>query len=302
VDKFNIFLLFSEDVHHLIHDSGAMETYLLHLARTIDRADCENGSVVFTDSANCQRFLDGVEALGDMIGYLGTVSTVEAIYVLLNDIEVTHWTDSPQHDLQEVNVYYRLFDPPSRSLSQTSIPTVHEAAERKFRIVHAEKEDVLVINFHPQQVDFSTIIRGQRTERPVLINVDVVNDFKSLEDWLYKRIKKRKYNDTDNRHVETSREYLTGKSPILGGQSGKSELATLLPRAIGDKKVRKYLANINADGIYVRYEYEGETPQNGFHGYHLIRPESHAVDFKAINDLPDRVKALLDFRQQISAV
>jgi hypothetical protein len=57
---------------------------------------------------------------------------------------------------------------------------------------------------------------------------------------------------------------------------------------------------VNFDSVkkcYIRFEFENDNPQNQYHGYHLVTPKTHEMDTKAVKDIPQRMKDLIEYRR-----
>ena len=143
----------------------------------------------------------------------------------------------------------------------------------------------------------------QKINKPTFVHIPYVHDFYSLENWLYQNTQKRNLNTTDFRHQEKSPDYIKGKSPLLYDLKNKENhnlLQSLLDDAVGDAQEKNILINFdNEKKCYIRFEYEGDNPQNQYHAYHLVKPITHKRDLIAEKLIPSRIIDILEYRNTL---
>lgn len=132
---------------------------------------------------------------------------------------------------------------------------------------------------------------------PSLVHIPQTNQFKDTDGWINENRSTRKYNESDNRHIEAHSNYIKDKSPIIGGQKGKEVLDQLLPEALGHDDRKILFAYDEGAERYIRYE--DENANNQFHGYHLAKPKTHERDIKAEKLIPEAVKEIIEYRLKL---
>lgn len=297
------YIHFTEKPETLVHSPVQFEELINHIIHMVDRADCERGAVLCFEETNATQFITNLDALKDFEEFVGTLSTAEAISLILNGLSAENWQEKQLHETDEWKAFYRHFPANTRMTNEICPDVLKETAERMAMNLHHAGNKVLIIdigNSFPD-INYLSVIRGGGQSEPEMFNISKVSDFKSLEVWIYANTPDRQYNYNDNRHIENHPNYIAGKSPVLGGMGGKAHLAELLKSAIGDPKERQILANYDEanNGVYARYEYENVEHQNQYHGYHLVIPFTHEPDPIEIHKLPPRVVRLLEYRRML---
>lgn len=275
-----------------------------HVVHMLDRADCEKGAVLSFSEDNAEQFVSDLEALKEFEEFIGTYSSAEVISLILQELSVQNWPDKQLHETDEWKKFYRHFSAGARIVSDDCPDVLKETAERIAMNLQQNNDTgkllILDIGNAFPEMSYISVIRGVNQDPPQMVNINKVSGFKELETWIYANTPDRNYNSADNRHIEGHPDYISGKSPVLGGIEGKTVLALLLKKAIGDARKRPILVNFDYDkGAYVRFEYENVEIQNQYHGYHLVRPATHIQDVKAIQQLSPRIIKLLDFRKSL---
>lgn len=102
-------------------------------------------------------------------------------------------------------------------------------------------------------------------------------------------------NRNDFRHCENHRQYIKGKSPLIGGINGFDNAFFYLSGAIGDAKTsREIVINIDKTNKDFIIRYENENFNNQFHGYHMVNNSGgeYSADTKKIVLLKSRNKGI----------
>lgn len=299
MDGFNFFLLFpTHEIIDTIQSEDDLQVYLEHIRYLIDLADCERGAEVFYSGSNWQDFVSACQVIDSLGSYdLFKPETISAIILQ----SATNWEDNRRHSTNE-NVVYRVWDFESRLLQDSFPDTIKEIVE--YGLLAGNKKDLLV-NIKCTYVfnrRFIPVLNDalEQAGKPTLFFVSYVVDFRSLWNWLLDNRKQRNFNHTDNRHILGHTAYLRGKSPLLGGIAGKARAEDLLKTAIGDSRVGGTLFNFDEEKqCYIRFEFENDNPQNQYHGYHLVSPQTRERDFPAEERIPRRVVDLLDYQKDL---
>lgn len=267
--------------------------FMESLTICIDRADCEKGSELFYQGANKDSFLEQLVMIEEL-GNFGIASPDVAINILLQDALAENWEENPHYIPNEC--HYQVDENHYKITS--GIPDVLKEIYERKTINNQSKYILLNLSkkfiFKNEKI---TICKICNDIPPNCQDIFHIKNFKKLDEWFNQNRTPRNYNLNDNRHIETHSDYIKGKSPLLGGMGGKTNAALLLKNAVGDKKETQRLYNLDGDH-YIQFEYEGNNRQNQYHGYHLVKPETHEEDKKAVRDIPQRVIKILDYRKQ----
>ncbi len=298
MDKFKakVFLHFlTENIDRYINSANDGLAFIEFVTICIDRADCEKGSELFYQGANKDKFLEQLMMIEEL-GNFGMAPPDVAINILLQDAYAENWEENPYYKPNEC--HYKIQE--NQYDTTSDIPDVlKEIYERK---IADNQSKYILLNLYNQFIynDIKiTICKIYNNNLLDYIDVFYLKNFKELDRWFNENRTPRNYNFEDNRHIETHPDYIKNKSPLLGGMGGKTYAEFLLKNAIGDKKETQRLYNFDENHkCYIQFEYEGDNPQNQYHGYHLVKPKTHEVDKKAVRHIPPRVIKILDYRQR----
>lgn len=302
MSNFHIYIRFPAGVENLITSNQEGRRFLKDIQILLDRADCEKGSVLYYNGAERDVFFNEMGLLQeeDLLGFFGTLDFNEVIAFLLYEANATNWTENPIHDVKEEVYYYRQWLSANRAANEDCPIVLKEMAERHVRIQGSNNtEKCLFLNIFrtPPILEPILIVRGTY-QNSALINIESVSNFSELDNWFLVNRIERNYNHNDNRHIEGHPQYISGKSPLLGGLGGKQNASELLMNALGDQRKRKYLVNYDqGNTAYIRYEDENALDQ--YHGYHLVKPTVHERDIDAEDEIPGRVKDILKYRKAL---
>lgn len=285
-----VFLHFPHDTKDDSEDK--LTAFWEDLVFAIDRIDCEKDTYIFYGEANKNKFVELLKYIEDYIGQVGTFDIETSLDILLRDCEA--------EVAQEVSSqnYYGCWN-----LDKCEIIQIEETfIVAKIMVdYHLKDNETILLDInHSLQLnrDFLPILvdSWKVGEKPQLILLDYCYDFDALNNWLIKKQIPRTYNFGDNRHLENHPQYIRGKSPLLGSQGGKTNAERLLQTAIGDKRVNKDLINYDSDNeCFIWFEYQNASPQNEYHGYHLVKPYTHERDTKAEEKISERIKKILAY-------
>lgn len=262
----------------------------------IDLADCEKDSAIYYDASNVNDFIDDIVILNDvdMLDYFGGYEFKEVLSILLFE------NTAGRIDAINTSCTYSIYQKSNNELTKDPPSTFIKAAQKQISTLNNKH---LVINFlssffMPNPIP---IIVNDDNGLVEIVNIPWVQNFLEIDNWLQNNRLKRQFNDTDMRHIEGNPSHIKGKSPLLGGIGGRPNAANLLISAIGDKNRNKGLMNFDTtNNAYIWFEYENDNPQNKYHAYHLVKPNSHENDIQAESKLPQRVIEILKYRQGLS--
>jgi hypothetical protein len=304
MNHFHVYLVFPISPDDQINSQEEGRTLLRKIQMIIDRSDTENGTLLYYDSQNLTAFFSALQPLeeDDLLGSFGCYTAEETISILLQQSSVIEWTEDPIHEVNEESIYYKKWDNLSRNQIDSILPVHKEISERILRISDHDLEKCLLLEVCPTDEELISIIRGSFDSLPNFTHINIVSDFLSLENWFEQNRIPRVFNLTDNRHIESHPNYISPKSPLLKGQAGRANAQNLLQSALGDKREKKYLVNIDQNNYNVYIRYEDENAMNQFHGYHLVKPITHDRDLEAEKKIPNRIKLLLEYRLEITNV
>jgi hypothetical protein len=303
VDKFHLFFVFSPIPNEVVDQQDLADNYIKNMVYMIERADCENTSTIYLSRNNIKEYIEELDILNEILPFTGILNSTELIALLLQQIEPKYLNEELIQNDQPNSRYYRQLISASRTLTDGPKNLVKDLIEKTITSQSSVNEACFILNPGGGVADeeYITVIRGGSDERPVMATLDIIRDFTQLEECFYTNSQPRMYNHGDNRHIEGHGSYIPRKSPLIGGQTGKENARNLLSKALGDRKDRQYLVNFdNINNRYIRFEFEGQNPQNQFHGYHLVMPTTHEPDEKAVSQISKRIIKLLEYREYLS--
>jgi hypothetical protein len=294
MQAFHIYIYFPENPEEYIKNEEEGRKILKDFQMAIYLADCEKGSLVYYSKSNKDSFFNNLHAFEELsnlkVGSYDFETVVNTFFIENNILAIS--------EDNKTGCQIKIYNSYSNGLD-TDLPSVFNAIVTKSSSLRGLDKQI-ILNF------FNAFL----SQNPVLIIVDCngdvntitvpfVTNCKSLFDWLKESRINRSYNFNDNRHIENhpqSQIVSHKKSPLLGGLAGKQNASDLLNKAIGDKRLTKdliYFDEFNEQ--YIWYEFENDTPQNQYHGYHLVIPGTYASDVIAIKKIPERVVFLLEY-------
>jgi|GEM_PF-1012298 len=309
MDKFNVFLHFlTENIDQYISTADKGLAFMESVIVCIDRADCEKGTELFYQGSNKDLFLQQLILIQEFseIGNFGTIPPEVSINYLLQEINAVNWEENQQYS--DEKCHYQIEE--NKHGHQNIITDFPDGLKEIYQRKIADNQSkYILLNLYNEFIynDIKiTICKICNNIPPDCQDVFYAKNFKELDQWLDKNRKPRNFSFEDYRHIETHPKYDRGnknrppKSPLLGGLGGQQHAANLLKDALEDKRERpNRLYNFDEKyKRYIQFEYEGDNPQNQYHGYHLVKPTTHEPDKKAVNDIPQRVVKILEYRQR----
>lgn len=288
----NIYLHFPRGIDNIFREREIAIKHTKDLQMMIDLADCEKNSKLFYCKSEKDNFIEDLIVVDEILNNIGGYDFETAINILINDSDVKNILHK-----EETNCSYSIFEPSINDLDRDIPDLFKEIAKRR---LDNSRNNFLVINAFRLHFTSNSIliIKNQAMQSQDIVEIPSVTRFVDLDTWLQGHRCERHFNNTDERHIETSPRYIKGKSPLLRGIAGRSSAENLLKAAIGDKRETEDLMNFDeVNDNYIWYEFENENPQNQYHAYHLVKPNSHERDIKAIEKIPQRVKKLLEYRK-----
>lgn len=268
---------------------------------TFDRADCEDGALLYYYKSNKDSFIRDLNILQDedLIGNFGGYSFEESLNILLNETYIINCEDDPLYFINSDKCFFKHWITDTRDSTPDFPEILKEIAEHELKIANKANEKQILINFLNSYHSRNpiNIIKDCRGEEPVFIYVNFVSNFIELDEWFIQNRIKRNFNFGDFRHIENHPQYIKGKSPLLGGIGGKQNAANILDKAVGDKREKKCLINYDVvNKCFIRYE--DENTNATFHGYHLVKPITHEIDQTEINKISQRIILILEYRKK----
>lgn len=298
------FIYFPENIDDRIDSLEVANKIIKDFQMTLDLADCETASTLYYSKANKDAFFANIQAYQNLIDLnIGAYDFEAAIDVLFADNGVKQIEDTNMSGC-EISTYISN----TKALDKNLPNIFYDIVVRTLSLT--ANELLLMINFY----------EGYFSQNPILLIMDCgvttstasvayVSDFLSLDKWLQDHRSSRTFNKTDKRHIEKSSDHRKDpktneyKSPLLGGIGGRLNAEKLLATAIGDKRNddNKYdlVEFDNKHGQYIWYEYEGDTPQNQYHGYHLVEAFSYERDDSAVNRISKRIMKIIEYRIEL---
>lgn len=293
----NTYIHFPEKLDDYIDSVDQGRNLIKDFQMTIDLVDCEKGSVLHYSKSNKDLFFENIDAFEEYFGYFGGLDFKDTIDILFQESEI-----NPINEDSETNCTYSVYNKDSPYLDR-DFPIIFRETLNSSKTLKGQ-DKLIILNFFNSY--FSTnpisIIEDCGQKGRQIIDLQFVENFKQLDEWLIENRTPRKYNMGDNRHIENHPQSLINshnKSPLLGGLRGKQNAEQLLKNAVGDKRKTKDLINcdINNNDSFIWFEDENENPQNQYHGYHLVKAYTHENDKKGIAKIPERALDILNYRQ-----
>ncbi len=294
----HIYLHFDASIVNKIQDDKGGETIIKHLQFIIDRSLCEPGCKLYFDDASRIKFFDDCRLLEDpeYLGGFGAYNLEEVINLLLTEPGVCSWESRSLFKSQDPKYYYRQWLNASEQAIEQFPDVLKEIFER-ISLTATPQNKCLFLNFirSYQTEDKVTVLKSCYDCDAQTVRIEHVSDFIGLDTWLNSTHATRIFNHNDNRHVIGHPDYISPKSPILGGMGGKPHLSGFLGNAISDVNRGKQLYNQDTtNDCFVRFE--DENAGNQYHGYHLVDPKTSIRDAKAEDNMSDRLKKLMEYR------
>lgn len=295
--KIYIYIHLPDNPEDFIDTREGADKFVREFLTTIDLADCEKGSKVYYCQTEKKSFITNLSVLGELISWRkGNYGLGETLNILINNSEIR-----PIEESRDANYIYSIYNcPPYDScdkLLQNFSVLFEQAAKHSLEGTNPDNKVILLNPSRMYRVPnpVPIIRRRYNEEKPQMTSIPLVTNFIELDDWLQKNREERKFNSEDERHIEASPRYIKGKSPLLDGKAGQQHASELLKSAIGDKRKCKYLINFDhRKNEYIRYE--DENSNNQYHAYHLVLPDTHRRDQDAVNQVSDRIKDILNYR------
>lgn len=263
----------------------------------IDLADCEKDSKLYYSKTNKDNFFGNIQALEEFMT-IGSYDFETVVNTLFNESEVNAVNESIIEGCE-----VKSFQADGGYLVDNLPLIFYDIVRKHTYIVEPDKQIIL------------NLFNGFFSQNPILllkhcgitsvtpIQIEYFTSFAELDTWLEKNRTERNFNNTDNRHIQGSPDYIPGKSPLLGGIAARPKASELLKNALGDKRRNDNvndLVNFDEDrNEYLWYEYEGDNPQNQYHAYHLVLHDAHQTrDKVAVGRITSRVIAIIEYRKQ----
>jgi hypothetical protein len=295
MDIFHFYMNFPESIDNHVHSIDQSSVFIKMLQVSIDRADCENGSKIYYNGTNKDKFVEDAKTLQEF-GFFGTLDIEDVINYLLIDSDSSNWESDPIFIDNEFYCKYKHILESGDHAENTEL-VLKELAEKSNLVNDSLIEKCLLINFceTPTIKNTVNVLRVHKQHGMSICLFDSVNNFSQLDEWINNTRRVKVYNLTDNRHIENHPEYIKGKSPNLYGMANRPKAAELLTKSIGDKRFSNYTLNLDQDKeCYIRFEFENH--HNQYHGYHMVEPITHEINDVRIKQLPPRVLDILNYR------
>jgi len=280
--QLNIFLLLPEanPIDEFFHDAYrfleevALREMFHSMNSSMEWVFREKNAFLFYDGQNISGFLENFQPFSDE--YL--TNPTEVMRDLLSNAD--NWRDNPAPD-----VYCSNFILHGQKLHAITDHTLSEIAERKSQ---TRTEGFLLFNFYAATFihEEISIIKYLADEHLALLlpSVSYANEEKQIYQWLLKNRLLRNFN-LNPKHGENGK---GGHQKSRGNNvsllhCSKERAQKLLYAAIGDHRKTKDLFNFDAAvQKFIVFKYEGDTPQNQYHGFHLDNQNEVSDTFKAI--------------------
>ncbi len=317
MDTFNIFIHFpTENLEEIFRSTEMLKSHNDEIIMICIRTICEKGANLFYFRPNLDKFIEEFTALNclwEEDKYLQKENEYdyEKEYLALNidsnlrGIIEEEGQDETSLKLED-NCVYRLWRLENDTIEKKFPDILKHITERQLKSKETKHILININNLLHFQCKYFSVFKDCKNNAtanlPQFVNIPHLHSFEELERWFKKNRTPRKYDFDDNRHkqrknAKNSRIKKDNKSPILNND--KHHIVKLLEEAIGDPSYKDYLINYDEkNGQYVRYEFEDDTPQNQYHGYHLVLQGTYERDEKEVNQIPDRVMQIIEYRNK----
>lgn len=172
---------------------------------------------------------------------------------------IKSWNNWRDDKLQKSSITYSLF---TQAISNNSLCEVRES---QFINDHKENDAHAILNHFAYNLPSSISISRNRINN----NITILSTEYEIKDWfITNRIPKRNFQITD-KHGENRQDIRVINGEIISPlRCSKEHAFELLKSAIGDSK--KDLYNFDPqNGEFIVFKFEGNNPQNMYHGYHV---------------------------------
>lgn len=207
-----------------------------------------------------------------------TMGAIGRMRQVLYDIGAYSWNESPSQ--KDDYTYYLQTGRGSGLPLYINGSTVAECSEHKFR---NELTALLSLQDSEYNIDCPIFINRSKNYGELEMNIISVDNLftpKAIVNYVVMNREKRNFN-LSKKHGEKGIGFLpNGKGPVSPLECSEAEAQDLLTKAIGTRDCEELYAYDEIREKFIVFKYEGENPQNQYHGYHPI----------AQNDVPDRVK------------
>lgn len=254
----------------IVLEEAKLISFLKQLESLVETVGCKKDTNLFYSANEINDFLENVEELNKEELYL--IDAASTIDEYLQKANAINWLDKP---LQSNDFQYCILDFNSSKIVQLFNHSINESLEQQ---LYYQDHKVLLINHlainAPNQ--YASLIKrtNKSNNFPIAIIIPLVNNEKELNKWLTQNRKTRVFNLIPKHGENGKGAYQSNKGDEVSIlECNKEEAQKLLKNAIGDVRIdakRLY----NYDPIrdnYILFYYEGENPQNQYHGFHISK-------------------------------
>ena len=148
MNKFHIYINFPNKFDSKISSKEDGTEFVTEFQMTIDRADCENGSILYYSKKNKDAFFEELNLFQNeaFYGNFGGYTFEETLNILLDDVNICNWETNPIHDSLEKICYYRQWDSDSKNPISDYPIVLNEITERDSRLSSQKTEECAFLN------------------------------------------------------------------------------------------------------------------------------------------------------------
>lgn len=262
-------------INEITNDEGQLKSFLIQLERILETVGQEKDTDIFYNSEEIKAFLNDLE---EDIEELYLINPAAIINEYLEKVNAINWQNNKK---QSSKNRYFLLDLKAFSITELEDHSLGEGVAFE-KIENNDK--CLILNHLALQLDshYISIISEQRgvLVKRVLTNLSVVNSKDELSNWLLENRKKRRFNLSD-KHGENGtlswKNSNNNKVSLL--ECSKEDAQKLLSTAIGDNRIdERRLYNYDKKcNKFILFYFEGDNPQNQYHGFHIDIEESQKI-------------------------
>ncbi len=253
----------------IVLEEANLISFLSQLDALLEIVACEKDTNLFYSANEIKDFLINVEETNKEL-YLIDVASIIDEY--LQKANATNWQDK---SLQNSSFQYILLDFNEQRMIQLSDHSINEGIERQ--LDYSENKVSLINHLAiktPNQ--YLSLLKKTSipTSFPIAINIPLINNEIELFRWLSQNRKPRIFN-LNQKHGENGKgAHKANKGDDVSIlECSEKKAQELLIDAIGDARINsKRLYNYDSDiDKYILFYYEGNNPQNQYHGFHVSK-------------------------------
>lgn len=256
----------------IVLEEANLKSFLSQLESLIEIVGCEKEVNLFYSANEIKDFLVNVEEFYKESYLIDIASTINEYLQKANAI---NWQYNPT---QDNSFQYFILDFNSLQIIQLFNHSINEGLERQLTY---QENKVFLINHLALNVSNPYVSLLKKSTKsndfPSALIIPLKNNVKEIDEWLTENRKTRTFNLSPKHGENGKRAHPSNKGEEVSIlECSKEEAQKLLENAIGDVRIdKKRLYNYDATrDNYILFYYEGENPQNQYHGFHISKKDA----------------------------